>query len=273
MQLSLPKPYMRRLWRTIVEFGMIKPGDRVLVGLSGGKDSSFMTYALACVRKSSPFDFDLGAVSLDLGFTKEHVNMEPLRRFCSELGIPFYHDRIEAGDFILNEQGKSPCAKCAHLRRGALATLAKEQGYNKIAYAHHLDDAVETFLMSMIYSGQVTTFQPVTNLDRSGVTVIRPVCYFRETELIEAGKHVPFTPIKSPCPLDKHTARQKVKELIDGLCADNHYVFDNLTAAMRGGAPLELWPKKLTRQELNPMYKELMRSTDKGDDSSWPSME
>ncbi|KAF0194634.1 MAG: PP-loop domain-containing protein [Bacillota bacterium] len=263
MQITLPKPYMRRLWRTIVEFGMIKPSDRVLVGLSGGKDSSFLTYALACARDSSPFNFDLGAVTLDLGFTKELVDMEPLRLFCSDLEIPFYHDRVEAGDFILNEQGKSPCAKCAHLRRGTLSTLAREQGYNKIAYAHHLDDAVETFLMSMIYSGQVTTFQPVTHLDRSGVTVIRPLCYFRETELVYAGKFVPFTPIKSSCPLDKHTTRQKVKELIGGLCADNHYVFDNLTAAMRGGAPLELWPRKLTRKELKPMYRELMNSTDK----------
>lgn len=273
MQPSLPKPYMRRLWRTIVEFGMIKPGDRVLVGLSGGKDSSFMTYALACVRDSSPFSFDLGAVTLDLGFSKELVDVEPLRQFCHDLGIPFFHNRIEAGDFILNEQGKSPCAKCAHLRRGALSTLAREQGYNKIAYAHHLDDAVETFLMSMIYSGQVTTFQPVTHLDRSDITVIRPLCYFREKELIDAGKLIPFTPIKSPCPLDKHTMRQKVKELIDELCADNQYVFGNLTAAMRGGAPLELWPKKLTRQELKPMYEDLMSDVAKGEDSSWPSME
>ncbi|MDP3487738.1 MAG: tRNA 2-thiocytidine biosynthesis TtcA family protein [Bacillota bacterium] len=264
---------MRRLWRTIVEFSMIKPGDRVLVGLSGGKDSSFLTYALACVRDSSPFDFDLGAVTLDLGFTKELVDMEPMRQFCSDLEIPFYSNRLEAGDFILSEQGKSPCAKCAHLRRGALSTLAQEQGYNKIAYAHHLDDAVETFLMSMIYSGQVTTFQPVTHLDRSGVTVIRPLCYFREKELIYVGKFVPFTPIKSPCPLDKHTMRQKVKELIDGLAVDNQYVFGNLTAAMRGGAPLELWPKKLTRQELKPLYQELMNVTDKRGYSSWPSME
>lgn len=249
---------------------MIQPGDRVLVGLSGGKDSSFLTYALACARDSSPFDFDLGAVTLDLGFTQEPIDMKPLQDFCAELSIPFFHDRIEAGDYILNESDKSPCAKCAHLRRGALSSLAKREGYNKIAYAHHLDDAVETFLMSIIYSGQVTTFKPVTNLDRTGVTVIRPLCYFREKDLVYARKYVPFTPMKSPCPLDKHTTRQKVKELIGNLCIDNRYVFDNLTAAMRAGAPLELWPKKLTRKELKPLYRTLMGNKDKGDGETWP---
>lgn len=242
---------------------MIEPGDKVLVGLSGGKDSSFLTYALAVARKSSPFDFDLGAATLDLGFTDELVDMTPLMSFCDELGIPHYSQRIDAGEFILNEKDKSPCAKCSHLRRGALTSLAKEHGYNKIAYAHHLDDAVETFLMSIVYSGQIRTFQPVTHLDRNNITVIRPLCYFREKDLVYARKYLPFEPIKSPCPLDKHTTRQKVKELIGDLCYDNRYVFDNLTAAMRAGGPLELWPRKLKRAELKPLYRERMRGKER----------
>ena len=137
-------------------------------------------------------------------------------------------------------------------------SIAKTQGYNKIAYAHHLDDSVETLLMSILYSGQITTFQPTTLLDRSGITVIRPLCYFREREIVHGQRYIPFTPQKSPCPLDKHTVRQKVKELIHVLDMENGCVFDNLTAAMRAGSRLELWPKKMTRAELKPHYRELM---------------
>jgi tRNA(Ile)-lysidine synthase TilS/MesJ len=252
------------LWRAIVEFNMLAPGDRVLVGLSGGKDSSFLTYALACARDSSPFDFELAAATLDLGLTEQPLDMTPLQEFCADLDIPFFSGRIEAGDFILADNGKSPCAKCAHLRRGALSSMAKEAGYSKIAYAHHLDDAVETFLMSILYSGQITTFQPVTVLDRSNLTVIRPLCYFREKDIVYGHKYVPLDIIKSPCPLDKHTTRQKVKELIHELDMENGCVFDNLTAAMREGSPLELWPKKLTREALRPLYRTLMNSSHEG---------
>lgn len=260
MRRSLPKDYIRKLWRAIVEFDMLEPGDRVLIGLSGGKDSSFLAYALACARDSRPFDFALGAATLDLGLSSEPMDFDILEDYARDLDLPFYGKRIDAGESILSGSDKSPCAKCAHLRRGALVSLATEYGYNKIAYAHHLDDAVETFLMSTLYSGQITTFQPTTLLDKNGVTVIRPLCYFREQEIVYGQRHVPFTPQKSPCPLDKYTVRQKVKELIKALDMENGCVFDNLTAAMRAGSPLEQWPRKLTRAELKPRYIRLMNS-------------
>jgi tRNA(Ile)-lysidine synthase TilS/MesJ len=239
---------------------MLRPGDKVLIGLSGGKDSSFLTYALACARDSRPFDFELGAATLDLGLSEEPVDFVSLQSFVQSLEMPFYSDRVDAGEFILSGNDKSPCAKCAHLRRGALVSMAKAHGYNKIAYAHHLDDAVETFLMSTLYSGQMTTFQPTTFLDKNDITVIRPLCYFREREIVYGQRHIPFTPHKSPCPLDKHTIRQKVKDLIRDLDLENGCVFDNLTAAMRNGSPLEQWPRKLTRAELKPRYINLMNS-------------
>lgn len=260
MRRSFPKDYIRRLWRAIVEFDMLQPGDRVLIGLSGGKDSSFLTYAMACARDSRPFDFELGVATLDLGLSAEPLDFRSLQAFAQELEMPFYGDRIEAGEFILSGKDKSPCAKCAYLRRGALVSMAKTHGYNKIAYAHHLDDAVETFLMSTLYSGQIATFQPTTLLDRNEITVIRPLCYFREQEIVYGQRYVPFVPHKSPCPLDKLTIRQKVKDLIRSLDLENGCVFDNLTAAMRAGSPLEQWPKKLTRAELKPRYIELMNS-------------
>ena len=265
MRRPLPKDYMRKLWRAIVEFDMLQPGDRVLVGLSGGKDSSFLTYALSCARDSGAVDFSLGAATLDLGLSQEPVDFRTLEEFTSNLDMPFYGHRIDAGEFILTGNDKSPCAKCAHLRRGALVSLAKTHGYNKIAYAHHLDDAVETFLMSTLYSGQVTTFRPATLLQRNAITVVRPLCYFREREIVSAAHHVPFKPQKSPCPLDKHTVRQKVKDLIGTLELENCFVFDNLTAAMREGSPLEQWPRKLTRAELRPLYVKLMQGDDNPD--------
>ncbi|HSL93669.1 MAG TPA: tRNA 2-thiocytidine biosynthesis TtcA family protein [Bacillota bacterium] len=267
MRRSFPKDYIRKLWRAIVEFDMLQPGDRVLIGLSGGKDSSFLAYSLACARDSRPFDFELGVATLDLGLSPEPVDFAGLRQFAGDLDMPFYGDRIDAGEFILSGNDKSPCAKCAHLRRGALVSLAKAHGYNKLAYAHHLDDAVETFLMSTLYSGQITTFQPTTLLDRNGITVIRPLCYFREQEIVYGQRHIPFTPQKSPCPLDKHTIRQKVKDLIRTLDRENGCVFDNLTAAMRAGSPLEQWPRRLTRAELKPRYIKLMNTDNKKNES------
>ena len=139
-------------------------------------------------------------------------------------------------------------------RRGAVNRYAMEHGVNKIAYAHHHDDAVETFLMSLLYSGQLHTFTPVTYLDRTKLTVIRPLVYFRESELIDAIKIHGFDPVKSPCPHDGHTVRQDVKELIARLEPEIPDLYDHLGAAMRKGALGELWPAAKTRAEMRQTY-------------------
>ncbi|MDP3058397.1 MAG: tRNA 2-thiocytidine biosynthesis TtcA family protein [bacterium] len=237
---------------------MIAPNDRILIGLSGGKDSSFLTYALSCLRESKAVNFEIGAATIDLGLSTEPIAMNPLREYCSTLGLLHYDKRIDAGTYILDSKYTSPCAKCAHLRRGALVSLAKQEGYNKIAYAHHLDDAAETFLMNIMFSGKIATFQPSTTLDRNDVQIIRPLCYFREKEIISLLHLVPFTPLPSNCPLDKCTTRQTTKALLAELEGRAPNIFGNITACMRHKDPLALWPPPLSSEELRPMFQSLM---------------
>ena len=150
---------------------------------------------------------------------------------------------------LAEDNPEEPCATCSFLRRGMMNRFAKEQGYKVVALAHHQDDAVETFLMSIIYSGQVKTFLPRTELERSGIRVIRPLAYFREAELRKGIGLTKFQPMPSPCPLDGQTKRAEIKELIRKLCCHDKRVFNNLAAAMREGRPGKLWPAELSQEE------------------------
>lgn len=243
--------------RAIVEFQLIEAGDRVLVGLSGGKDSVFLTYALAALREQLPAPFSLGAMTVDPQFS-ENFPVERLAAFCRGLGVPFHAQRVDIAGAIRAQGGKDPCYTCAFFRRGAINRYASENGYNKVAYAHHHDDAVETFLMSLFYAGQLKTFLPKTYLDRSGLTVIRPLLYFRESELLETTPLCGFSPIASPCPIDGKTKRQEIKELIARLSAENPALYDHLAAAMRESPASQLWPAPKNRPQLKALYRSFM---------------
>lgn len=247
---SLPRTYTRKILRAIREFGLIREGDRILVGFSGGKDSSFLLYALSIFRKHRIIPFDLAAVTVNLGF-ESSFDRSPFQDFCRPLEIPFFVIDTEISKYAFGEENpEGPCATCSFLRRGAMNRFAIENGYNKIALAHHQDDAVETFLMSIIFSGQIKTFLPRTDLSRTGLTVIRPLVYFRETEIRQVIELMGFTPIASPCPLDGKTKRAETKKLIHELCQHDKRVFHNLAAAIRKGRPLELWPPELSQEEI-----------------------
>ena len=248
-RLSLPRTYTRKLLRAILEFDLINPGDRVLVGFSGGKDSSFLLYALAILQRHQIIPFELGALTVDLGFTTP-LDPQPLAEYCERLGVRFNTLKTEIAKYALAEENpEEPCATCSFLRRGVMNRFANEQGYKVVALAHHYDDAVETFLMSIIYSGQVKTFLPRTELERSGIRVIRPLVYFREAELRKGIGLTGFQPVPSPCPLDGQTKRAETKDLIRKLCRHDKRVFNNLAAAMREGRPSELWPAELSQEE------------------------
>ncbi|HEY8392450.1 MAG TPA: tRNA 2-thiocytidine biosynthesis TtcA family protein [Capillibacterium sp.] len=239
MKLSLPKLYNQKILRANFEFGLIEPGDRILIGFSGGKDSALLVWALGLMAKAGVFRGEIAAATLDLGFDPP-LDPKPLKEFCARVGVEHYYLPTPIGPAVM--AAPDHCATCSFLRNGRLNRFAASHGFNKVALAHHHDDAVETFLMSILYSGQIRTFQPKTYLDRVGITVIRPLVYLREAEISAARKFLPYQPVARSCPFDGYTYRQKVKDLIAALNKDNPWVYGNVAKAMRGGRPLVLWP-------------------------------
>lgn len=253
MKFQLPQLYFSKLMRAITEFELIQNGDRILIGVSGGKDSIFLAYAMAMMQKRLKKNFTLTALTVNPMFSAD-FDIKKIACFMQELEIPFHSFEVDIAGTIAAQQGKDPCYTCAFFRRGAINRYAVEQGCNKVAYAHHHDDAVETFFMNLLYSGQVHTFTPVTYLDKTRLTVIRPLVYFREEEITAAISYHGFQPVPSPCPHDGHTIRQKVKELIKSMSGENPQLYAHLAAAMRESAVGELWPAAKSRREMQKAY-------------------
>lgn len=259
-RLTLSRSQTRRIWRAIVEFQMISEGDRILVGFSGGKDSAFLLYALTAIRAYSPIEFAVAAghISMGYGLPEEIAASERLAGFAEKLGVPYLKKETNIARVAFDASRKeNPCAICSHLRRGALNSLARENGFNKVALAHHRDDVVETLLMSILYSGQIHTFRPVTFLDRTGITVIRPLVYFRESEVAGAVRRIGYEVPPNPCPMEGASQRAKVKRLIRELTRENPIVYDNLFKAIHSDALGDLWPPVATDQEMRDRHKAL----------------
>ena len=260
MNINIPQSYFSKLMRAVVEFELIENGDRILIGVSGGKDSIFLTYALAILRERLKKDFYIAAFTVNPQFDKV-FDTGSIAAFCKNLNIPYEVVDVDIAGAIAAQNDKSPCFTCAFFRRGVVNRYAVAHKMNKVAYAHHHDDAVETFLMSLFYSGQLSTFRPKTYLDKTDITVIRPLVYFREQEIINAVQYHGFTPIPSPCPYNGNTTRQTVKELIAKLCTDNPNLYHHLAAGMRESALGELWPASKTRREMEHTYQAFMQRT------------
>ena len=260
MKINIPQLYFSKLMRAIVEFEMIEDNDHILIGVSGGKDSIFLAYAMAILQQRLHKDFRVSALTINPMFKDENTGLPApfdtgrIAQFMQSLDISYDTVDVDIAGAIDAQDGKSPCFTCAYFRRGAMNHYAVEHGMNKIAYAHHNDDDVETFLMSLLYSGQLNTFTPKTYLDRTGLTVIRPLVYFREKEIIEAIPYHGFRPVPSPCPHDGNTIRQTVKELIVQLEKSTPDLYDHLVSGMRQGALSELWPAAKTRDEMRDTY-------------------
>lgn len=255
----LSKEYMSRLIRCIVEFNLIEDGDKILIGLSGGKDSLFMTYALSQLKQQLNKDFQLGAITVNPQFDKTYDAAE-LQAFCDKLALPLFIREVDIAEIVEARDNKNPCFSCSFFRRGAINGYAKENGYNKIAYAHNHDDAVHTFIMNLFYSGQLKTFMPSTYLSRTDLTVIRPILYFREKEIIGALKLHGQKPCAPSCPFNGHTMRQEAQDMVKALCKKNPLIYDHLSSAIRENSVSDLWPKPMSRKEIKPLYEEFFSS-------------
>ena len=255
MNLILPQQIFSKIVRAVVEFDLIQDNDKILIGLSGGKDSQLLAYALATLKFRLHKNFSLHAITIDPKFTNDfQKNISALKNFCNELDISHEVQEVDIADVIEKTQNKSPCFSCAYFRRAAINRRANEIGANKVAYAHHLDDAVETFFMGLLSSGQINTFLPKTFLTRSNVTVIRPLVYVREREIKKFTSADKFNIVKSPCPIDGTTNRQKIKNLIAELGKDFPDLFNHLAAAMRKDSVIDLWDTEKNRDEMKEAY-------------------
>lgn len=226
--------------RTIQDYHMIKAGDRIAVGLSGGKDSMALLYALWRYQHFSDAPFELEAITLDLGFPD--MDFSEVAAFCRDLNIPYTIEKSLIGNIVFEErQEKNPCALCARMRRGALHDLALRRGCRKIAFGHHADDVIETFFLSLFYEGRINTFSPVTYLDRKDITLIRPFALIKEKDIVGEKEVAGLPVVKSTCPADSHTKREEVKRMIVELRKDIDHLDDRVLRAIRNKDQFHLW--------------------------------
>lgn len=229
MTLQRVLSYIRK---AVDDYHMIEDGDKIAIGISGGKDSLTLLYGLHGLMRFYPKKFTIYAVTVDLGF--DNLNLDKIKELCAQLEIPYTIVKTDIANIIFNERKETnPCSLCAKMRKGALNEAIKAAGCNKVAYAHHKDDVVETMLMSLIFEGRFHTFNPVTYLDRMDIRVIRPLMYMNESDVIGFVNkhHVPV--VKSPCPADGYTKREYVKNLLKQLNQENPGVKERMFTAIQ----------------------------------------
>ncbi|MBP3500845.1 MAG: tRNA 2-thiocytidine(32) synthetase TtcA [Oscillospiraceae bacterium] len=202
--------------RCVEDYRMIAPNDRLAVGVSGGKDSLLTLVALAQLRRFYPIPFTLEAITLEMGMPG--MDFSPVAALCEKLEVPYQRIQVPVYQIVFEERReKNPCSLCAKLRRGSLNTALTERGIHKIALGHHYDDAIETLLMNLLFEGRIGCFQPVTYLNRTDVTQIRPLLYCREDEIRRTAERLQLPVVHNPCPADGSSRRQEIKELIGQL--------------------------------------------------------
>lgn len=206
------------LRKAIIDYHMIEDGDRIAVGVSGGKDSLVLLEGLSRLRRFIGIDYQLTALTLDLCFGGKPSDFSAVQALCDSHQIPFIIRLTDIGPIVFDiRKEQHPCSLCARMRRGGLHDLAVEHGCNKIAFGHHFDDAVETFLMNLFYEGRVDCFSPVTYLSRKQITLIRPMIYAPEKEVRKAAVRTKLPVCKNPCPADGNTGRETTKRLLEKL--------------------------------------------------------
>lgn len=228
--------------RACEDFHLIEDGDIVAVGVSGGKDSLLLLYALSLYRKFAPQRFELKGLTLTMGL--EPFDTSKVAALCEKLGVEYIVRPTEIGRIIFEERHeKNPCSLCAKMRRGALNDLAKECGCNKVALGHHRDDALETLLLCLLHEGRIHTFHPKSYLSKADLTVIRPMVYLPEKHIIHVAREMQLPIIPSPCPANGATEREEMKYLLDSLCKLYPNVREMMLSALQNEAQYGLWNK------------------------------
>lgn len=226
--------------RCIQDFNMIENGDKIGVGLSGGKDSMLLLYALKIYQKFSPEKFELEAFTVDLGF--DGFDTETIFNYCNSLDIPFNLKRTNIKNVVFDiRQEKNPCSLCANMRRGAIHNSMKEKGFNKLALGHHSDDAIETLFLSIFYEGRFKTLPPKSYLTRKEIYVIRPFLYVPEEIIEKAIAKFEIPVINNPCISDKNTKREEIHILLENIYKEIPGARDKILTAIKNEEELKLW--------------------------------
>ena len=228
--------------RAIDDYQMIEPGDKIAIGISGGKDSLTLLYALSELRRFYPAPYELEAITVDLGF--EGFDLTGITELCQKLNVPYTIVHTDIGHIIFEDRKeKNPCSLCAKMRKGAFNEKAKELGCNKLAYGHHRDDLIETMLLSLIFEGHFYSFSPKTYLDRMDITLIRPLLYVNEADVIGFKNKYDLPVAKSPCPANGYTKREYAKNLSHQLNMEHPGTKDRMFNAIING-DIPGWPER-----------------------------
>ncbi len=228
--------------RAVDDYDMIQEGDRVAVGVSGGKDSMLLLLALNHLKSFYPKHFELSAVTIELGF--EGMDFTPVKDMCAQLNIPYACLKTDIKEIVFDVRREdNPCSLCAKMRRGALNDYLRENGIGKLALGHHFDDAVETFMMSLLFEGRISCFRPVTYLDRSGITQIRPLIYCGEQKIANLAAQLNVPVVENPCPQDKASKRWEIKQMLKTMSVDYPDMKSKIFGAMQR-QPLPGWQPK-----------------------------
>lgn len=221
--------------RCMEDYAMIQPGDRVAVGVSGGKDSLVLLCALARLRTFYPIPFEVEAITLDMGFPG--CDFSGIQALCDRLEVPYTVIQTDIAPVIFDiRKEDNPCSLCAKMRRGALHDAALQKNCRTVALGHHFDDTVETFFLSLFYEGRINCYSPVTYLDRKGITLIRPMLYMKEQEIVRLKNKYELPVVHNPCPADGYTKRQYIKEMLAKLEGENPGLRDRLFGAVQRSA-------------------------------------
>ena len=204
---------LSKLRKAITKYKMIKDGDKIAVGVSGGKDSVTLLKLLAEYQKFSPEKFELIAITVDLRFDGKPMDTAPIQKLCEELNVKYIVEETDIGQIVFDARKETnPCALCSKMRKGALYNCATDNGCNKVALGHHKDDLIDTMFLSLFYEGRLSTFAPKSYLNRTGLTMIRPLIFTNEKDITPYSRELPI--VKSCCPANKTTKRERIKEII-----------------------------------------------------------